>query len=109
VLGKDASAAAVGLADGLIVARWQRIHGAQQMITGGEAMLILIPWKPVVIVWGLLSAMILFGYIAGSLMKGQNPFAVYSTQTQQFSTGKSDTYAPSQQKHSHKNASGKSL
>ncbi len=40
-------------------------------------MLILIPWKPVVIVWGLLSAMILFGYFAGSLMKGQNPFAEF--------------------------------
>jgi hypothetical protein len=40
-------------------------------------MLILIPWKPVVIVWGLLSAMILFGYFAGSLTKGQNPFAEF--------------------------------
>jgi hypothetical protein len=52
------------------------------MIIEGGTMLILIPWKPVVIVWGLLSAMILFGYIAGSLMKGQNPFAVYSAPTQ---------------------------
>lgn len=40
-------------------------------------MLILIAWKPVVIVWGLLSAMILFGYFAGSLTKGQNPFAEF--------------------------------
>jgi hypothetical protein len=45
-------------------------------------MLILIPWKPVVIVWGLLSAMILFGYFAGSLMKAQNPFAQFILQTQ---------------------------
>ncbi len=45
-------------------------------------MLILIPWKPVVIVWGLLSAMILFGYIAGSLIKGQNPFAEFTLPTQ---------------------------
>ena len=45
-------------------------------------MLILIPWKPVVIVWGLLSAMILFGYFAGSLIKGQNPFAEFSLPTQ---------------------------
>jgi hypothetical protein len=40
-------------------------------------MLILIPWKPVVIVWGLLTAMILFGYFAGSLIKGQKPFAEF--------------------------------
>jgi hypothetical protein len=40
-------------------------------------MLILIPWKPVVIVWGSLNAMILFGYFAGSLIKGQNPFAEF--------------------------------
>jgi hypothetical protein len=45
-------------------------------------MLILIPWKPVVIVWGLLSAMILFGYIAGALIKGQDPFAEFSLPTQ---------------------------
>jgi len=45
-------------------------------------MLILIPWKPVVIVWGLLSAMILFGYFAGSLMKGRNPFAEFRLPTQ---------------------------
>jgi hypothetical protein len=45
-------------------------------------MLILIPWKPVVIVWGLLSAMILFGYFAGSLMKGQNPFTEFRLPTQ---------------------------
>ena len=45
-------------------------------------MLILIPWKPVVIVWGLLSAMILFGYFAGSLIKGQNPFAEFILPTQ---------------------------
>ena len=27
-------------------------------------MYILVPWKPVVLVWGLLSAMILFGFVA---------------------------------------------
>jgi len=45
-------------------------------------MLILIPWKHVVIVWGMLSAMILFGYFAGSLIKGQNSFSEFSLPSQ---------------------------
>jgi hypothetical protein len=28
-------------------------------------MYILVPWKPVVLVWGLLSAMIFFGFVGG--------------------------------------------
>lgn len=38
-------------------------------------MYILVPWKPVVIVWGLLSAMILFGFVASSVLQGKDPFA----------------------------------
>lgn len=37
-------------------------------------MLILVPWKPVVIIWLVLSAMFFFSYVAQSLMEGQNPF-----------------------------------
>lgn len=37
-------------------------------------MLILVPWKPVVIIWLLLSAMFFFSCVAQSLMEGQNPF-----------------------------------
>jgi hypothetical protein len=37
-------------------------------------MFILVPWKPVVSVWLLLSAMIFFGYVGQSLMEGRNPF-----------------------------------
>jgi len=43
-------------------------------------MLILIPWKPVVIIWLLLSAMVWCGYVGSSLMKGKNPFAPYTIQ-----------------------------
>jgi hypothetical protein len=39
-------------------------------------MLILIPWKPVVIAWSLLAAMLWFGYVAYSLLEGKNPFAM---------------------------------
>jgi predicted lipid-binding transport protein (Tim44 family) len=43
-------------------------------------MLIFFPWKPVVMIWLLLSTMILAGYIASALMEGRNPFAPYSLQ-----------------------------
>ena len=32
--------------------------------------LLLVPWKPVVLVWGLLTAMILVGFTASSLLQG---------------------------------------
>jgi len=38
-------------------------------------MQILVPWKPVVIVWGLLSAMVFFGFVASSVLQGKDPFA----------------------------------
>ena len=41
-------------------------------------MLIFVPWKPVVMIWLLLSTMILAGYIASTLMEGRNPFAPFS-------------------------------
>jgi hypothetical protein len=37
-------------------------------------MLILIPWKPVVVVWCLLAAMLWAGYVAYSVLEGKNPF-----------------------------------
>jgi hypothetical protein len=37
-------------------------------------MFILVPWKPVVFVWLLLSAMLFFGYVGQSLTEGRNPF-----------------------------------
>jgi hypothetical protein len=38
-------------------------------------MYILVPWKPVVLVWGLLSGMILVGFVASSVFQGKDPFA----------------------------------
>jgi hypothetical protein len=38
-------------------------------------MRILVPWKPVVLVWGLLSGMIFVGFIASSVVQGKDPFA----------------------------------
>jgi hypothetical protein len=45
-------------------------------------MYILVPWKPVVLVWGLLSAMIFFGFVASSVLEGKDPFAPGATITQ---------------------------
>ncbi|HTW80781.1 MAG TPA: hypothetical protein VME23_14640 [Terracidiphilus sp.] len=43
-------------------------------------MIVLIPWKPIVVVWVLLSAMLWCGYVGSSLMAGKNPFAPYTLQ-----------------------------
>jgi hypothetical protein len=39
-------------------------------------MLILVPWKPIIIVWGLLAAMLWVGYVGSSLLEGKNPFSM---------------------------------
>ena len=44
-------------------------------------MLILIPWKPIVLVWLLLSVMLYIGFIVSSLMDGWNPFVPRMLQT----------------------------
>jgi hypothetical protein len=38
-------------------------------------MVILVPWKPVALVLGLLSALILVSYFGSALMRGKDPFA----------------------------------
>jgi hypothetical protein len=45
-------------------------------------MRILVPWKPVVLVWGFLSGMIFIGFIASSVLQGKDPFAPGATVTQ---------------------------
>ena len=50
-------------------------------------MQILIPWKPVVVVWCLLAAMLWLGYVGYSVLEGENPFRMaqhhsYSPHTQ---------------------------
>ena len=64
-------------------------------------MRILIPWKPVVLVWGLLSAMIFFGFVASSVFEGKDPFAPGATITQPKAGA---AQAGQQSKHSHKAA-----
>ena len=44
-------------------------------------MYVLVPWKPVVLVWGLLSGMILVSFVASSELAGKDPFAPSAKKT----------------------------
>jgi hypothetical protein len=67
-------------------------------------MYILVPWKPVVLVWGLLSAMIFFGFVASSVLEGKDPFAPGATITQPSSVKTGAAQSGQQPKNSHKAA-----
>src|SRR5216683_352216 len=71
---------------------------------GGSAMHILVPWKPVVLVWGLLSAMIFFGFVASSVLEGKDPFAPGAIITQPPATKAGAAQADQQAKRSNKTA-----
>jgi hypothetical protein len=65
-------------------------------------MRILIPWKPVVLVWGLLSGMIFVGFIASSVLQGKDPFAPGATITQPAAAKEGTAQSGQQLKHSNK-------
>lgn len=67
-------------------------------------MLILIPWKPVVLVLGLLSGLVLVGFIASSLMEGKNPFAVDTSYMQRSVAKQSAAHTAPSHKYAHKDA-----
>jgi len=71
-------------------------------VPGGSAMRILVPWKPVVLMWGLLSAMIFFGFVASSVLEGKNPFAPGATVTRPAAMKTGAAQARQQPKHSQK-------
>jgi hypothetical protein len=67
-------------------------------IPGGRLMLILIPWKPIVVVWCLLAAMLWVGYVGYSVLEGKNPFAMaqhHSSRLQTHSTADKGTHSKS--------------
>jgi len=67
-------------------------------------MYILVPWKPVVLVWGLLSGMIFAGFVASSLLEGKDPFVPGATITQPSAKKPGAAQARQQPKHSQKAA-----
>jgi hypothetical protein len=66
--------------------------------------LVLVPWKPVVLVWALLTAMILVGFTASSLLQGKDPHAPGVAATHSLGAKASGTHSGQQAKHSHKAA-----
>jgi hypothetical protein len=64
-------------------------------------MYILVPWKPVVLVWGLLSGMIFVGFVASSVLEGKDPFAPGATITQPAAAKTGAVQSAQQLKHSH--------
>jgi len=67
-------------------------------------MRILVPLKPVALVWGLLSAMILVGFIASSMVQGKNPFTLGATVTRSRDVKAGSAQVEQQPKRSHKTA-----
>ena len=70
-------------------------------LPGGRLMRILIPWKPVVVVWCLLAATLWVGYVGYSVLEGKNPFAMaqhHSYRVQAHSTANHETHARSNAK-----------
>jgi hypothetical protein len=62
-------------------------------------MLILVPWKPVVIVFGFFTALILFSYYGSALIEGKNPFAPYGSVANRVTAGHPVTNSASEHKH----------
>jgi hypothetical protein len=67
-------------------------------------MRIIVPWKPVVLVWGLLSGMIFVGFVASSVLQGKDPFAPGATVMQSPKVKVGAAQTGQQPKHSDKTA-----
>jgi hypothetical protein len=65
-------------------------------------MLILVPWKPVVIVFGFLAALMLFSYFGTALVEGKNPFAPYGDIANRVTFGRPVAHSAPERKHIHK-------
>lgn len=65
-------------------------------------MLILVPWKPVVIVFGCLATLMLFCYFGTPLSEGKNPFAPYGNAANRVTFGQPATHSAPEHKHIHK-------
>jgi hypothetical protein len=65
-------------------------------------MMILIPFKPVVLVLGLLSGLMFVGFVGSSLLEGKEPFVMDRAQTRH--TLVKDNTARATQQHKHPSA-----
>ena len=88
----------------LVFSQYNSRNREPLFVPGGSVMRILIPWKPVVLVWGLLSAMIFFGFVASSVLEGKDPFAPGATIRQPAAAKTGTAQSGQQPKHSQKPA-----
>ena len=88
----------------LVFSQYNSRNREPLFVPGGSVMRILVPWKPVVLVWGLLSAMIFFGFVASSVLEGKDPFAPRAIITQPPAMKAGAAQAGQQPKQSHKTA-----
>jgi hypothetical protein len=65
-------------------------------------MLILVPWKPVAIVFGLLAVLMLFSYYGSALIEGKNPFAPYGGVANHVAPGQPAAHSAPDHKQVHK-------
>ena len=65
-------------------------------------MLILVPWKPVVIVFGFFSALMMFCYFGTALIQGKNPFTPYGDVANRVTFGQPAAHSAPEHKHIHK-------
>lgn len=68
-------------------------------IPGGQLMLILVPWKPVLLVFGFFTALILFSYYGSALIEGKNPFAPYGSAANHVTARQPAAHSASEHKH----------
>jgi hypothetical protein len=88
----------------LVFSQYNSRNREPLFVPGGSVMRILVPWKPVALVWGLLSAMIFFGFLASSVLQGKDPFAPGAIITQPPAMKAGPAQAGQQPKQSHKAA-----
>jgi hypothetical protein len=70
-------------------------------------MMILVPFKPFVLVLGLLSGLVFAGFIGSSLLEGKAPFAVDSGETRRAVVKQNAVPLSPEHKHPHKGASAR--
>jgi hypothetical protein len=55
---------------------WALVQQRAEGRPGVGARWLFIPWKPIVVIWLLLSAMLWCGYVGSALIERNNPFAL---------------------------------
>jgi hypothetical protein len=71
-------------------------------------MLILVPWKPAILAWAVLSGLVLAGFVGSSLLEGKIPLAMDMGNSPRTVAKHATYHSPPSQQHAHKAAPTKS-